>query len=137
MHDNLTIKHISNKKSENTPKRIKKSSECGLKQYLTFSGTKPEVNAIKGNYSTANNEKCNSYRINSESSITNVVNISHSPGTVSNKKAIIEAMKVLKYQKSSLDHKKCSFDLLTKSKSNLFCLLVSFDQISKEFVKEG
>jgi len=70
-------------------------------------------------------KKCNSYRINSESSITNIINCNVTAN--SNRNSVIEAMKALRYQKSSLDHQKYSLERLTKSKSNLFCLLVSFD----------
>lgn len=126
---------VSSKKPEgNTPKQLKKTGKTDLKQYLTFSGSKPEVvtasTNLKGNYSTANNEKCNSYRINSESSISNLINSQNG----SNKKQIVEAMKILSYQKSSLDHHKCAFDMLNKSKANVFSLLVSADANSQKFV---
>jgi hypothetical protein len=113
---------------------MKKQGKSDLKQYLTFSGSKQEGNVIatnfKSNYSTANNEKCNSYRINSESSITNLINSNNG----SNRKCIVEAMKVLKFQKSSLDHQKYAMEILTKSKANLFCLLISYDHTIKAFV---
>lgn len=131
-------KLLGKKSDGNTPKQLKKNTKSDLKQYLTFSGSK-QVDSnllnqnIKPNYSTANNEKCNSYRINSESSIQNIMNTNSTNG--SNKKLIIEAMKTLKYQKSSLDHQKYALERLTKSKSNYFSLLVYCDTTAKVYVK--
>lgn len=141
--DKFTKKSINskqyNKKSErNTPpKKLKTSTKCDLKQYLTFSGTKiPETSNIQQNikaqYST-NNEKSYSHRINSESSITNILNINKVNG--SNKNIVLEAMKSLKFQKSSIDHQKYSLERLSKSKSSLFCLLVIFDSSNKFYVR--
>jgi len=130
-----TIKPFVKKSDGNTPKQMKKGQKCDLKQYLTFSGSKQNEQIannpqnIKTNYSTANNEKCNSYRINSESSITNLINSNNS-----NRKTVVEAMKALKFQKSSLDHQKHSLEVLMKSKSNLFSLLVGYDSTLKSYV---
>ena len=126
------------KSDRNTPNKPKLISKCDLKQYLTFSGSKQlEINNIqqniKTNYSTANNEKSNSCRINSESSITNIMNNITVNG--SNKKTILEAMKSLRFQKSSLDHQKYALERLLKSKSNLFCLLVIYYGSNKIYVK--
>lgn len=132
-----SIKSFNNKSDGNTLEKLKKSNKTDLKTYLTFSVLhQPEANLInhnvKTNYLTANNEKCNSYRINSESSITNNINTNIANG--SNRRSILEAMKVLKFQKSSLDHQKYSLERLTKSRSNLFCLMISFDQTTKNYV---
>lgn len=131
------LKQFAKKTEGNTPKQIKKNSKSDLKQYLTFSGSKQSdpnhINHnIKMNYSTANYEKCNSYRINSENSFTNIMNTNSSNG--SNRKQIIEAMKTLKFQKSSIDHQKLSLERLTKSKCNQFSILVSYDQSIKNYV---
>ncbi len=135
-----TLKQFVKKSDGNTPKQVKKNSKSDLKQYLTFSGSKQsdpnQINQnIKMNYSTANYEKCNSYRINSENSITNIMNTNSING--SNRKQIIEAMKTLKFEKSSIDHQKYSLERLTKSKSNLFSIMVSYDSSVKNYVKKN
>jgi hypothetical protein len=67
-----------------------------------------------------NNDYLN-IRVNSESSINSFL----SSSTSSNKKTIIDAMKFLKFQSSSLDHQKFSLERLFRSKAKNFCLLIN------------
>jgi hypothetical protein len=73
------------------------------------------------------NNTSNNNRVNSESSVNSMLQSS-------NKQIIIDAMSMLKFQISSLDHQKFSHDKLVKSKSKFFCLLISQDSTNKTFV---
>ena len=124
----------SNKCIKKADKRKKNDSKSDLKQYLTFSGYKQNesnvnINITKTNYSTNNVQKSNSNRMNSESSVNSGSDLS-----TTNKVVIAEALKVLKYPKSSIDHQKISLDKLNLAKGKLFILLISAELKKSEFV---
>ena len=115
---------------------MNKGNKSELKQILTFSGSNlHEMKVINKNlkikYPTSKNEKCNSYWINSESSITNIANTNMCG---SNKKSIAEGLKSLRFHKSSIDHHKYSLERLTKSRSKLFCLMISYVPLTNNYV---
>jgi hypothetical protein len=60
------------------------------------------------------------YRVNSESSLANYFSMIDS-----NKLPIMEVMRHIKYQFSSLDHQKMAMEKLMRSKAKNFCLLIS------------
>ena len=131
-----SIKTFNKKSDVNTPNKINQSNKNDLKQYLTFSESIfPDAILInqnlKTNYLTTNNEKCNSSRFNSESSFTNIIPTS---STTSNRKTIIEAIKALRFQKSSLDHQKTCLEKLSKSKTILFSIMMIYDSNTKNYV---
>ncbi len=130
------VKNPNNQGKLKTSPKLHKGPKNELKQYLTFSGTKEHLhtpnNLVKSNYASnqSNHEKSNSFRINSENSGINIVN-----NVIGSKKtSVIEAMKNLKFQKSSFDHQKYSLERLNKSKSKFFSLLVELDSNKKKYV---
>ncbi len=52
-----------------------------------------------------------------------------------NKEKIIEILKFLKFQKSSIDHQKYCYEKLYKNKTKNFCFIVSSDK-KKNLVRE-
>ena len=117
-----------------------------LKQFLTYSDTKLPVsndhcNTIQLNSSYINNNANNvsnnvsfnchfnpseiNPRVNSETSLSH---------HLTNKQIIYDAMKFLKFQTSSLDHQRFTYEKLFKSKARYFCLLIGNDSSGKTYV---
>ena len=108
-----------------------KYSKSDLKQYLVFSDNNQILKAknnIDKKFDFNFNDKLDSNdRVNSESSLYNYFSLNES-----NKLYVIEIMKYLRYQFSSLDHQKLALEKITKSKSKNFCLLISEESNSKK-----
>jgi len=111
-----------------------------LRQFLTYSDSKPKsielsksknlfnyLIQINSNGSSFNAESINP-KFNSDHLVQNMVKSS-------NRLVIIEAMKSLRFQISSLDHHKFAIDNLNRSKAKSFCLLINKEHKFQNFVR--
>lgn len=95
---------------------------------LIYSKNKNQENQkISVNFNYSDKFDLINYRVNSESSLVNFFSM-----VDSNKLLIMDVMKHLKYQFSSLDHQKMAMEKLIKSKSKNFCLLISEESSKKK-----
>jgi hypothetical protein len=119
-----------------------------LKHFLTYSDTKispvqDHCNTIQLNssYMIINNNPSNNVSFNCHFNQQNEVNprvnsetsLSHH---LTNKHVIYDAMKFLRFQTSSLDHQRYTYEKLLKSKARYFCLLIGNDSSNKHYVKK-
>lgn len=130
----------------NTPKKSKIGITKDLKHFLVYSDNKINLNkeetakshlnkkraSINSNLQGYNTNHSNSSttNLNEISNINNRVNSETSVNNVlysSNKQIIFDSMAILKFQISSLDHQKFSFEKLNKSKAKFFCVLIGID----------
>lgn len=105
---------------------IDKNNDFNNSSLINIKNKNPDNQKFSFNFNFSDRSDPANYRVNSESSLANYFSIIDS-----NKLPIMEIMKHLKYQFSSLDHQKMSMEKLMRSKSKNFCLLIS-EECSKK-----
>jgi len=112
--------------SGNNPNIIEKNNEVNNTSLINLKNKNSDNQKFSFNFNFSDKIDPVNFRVNSESSLANYI-----PVIDSNKLPIIDIMKHLKYQFSSLDHQKMAMEKLMRSKAKNFCLLIS-EECSKK-----